>query len=231
MGKNGPVKMEKVKVALDGEKEMSLVYGIPSETSRDPTCLVIAPGAGGPMYSPFITYFHSALARKGFLTVKFNFPYLEARRKFPDKPDVLKASYSRIVDEVRSVHHPDRLFIGGKSMGGRIASMVVADGLNADGLFFLGYPLHAPGRTDRLRDEHLYRISKPMLFVSGTNDVFASRPLLEKVINRIGPIAQVHWVEGGDHSFNTPSGTGDKAKTYEEVASLLANFASREANT
>ncbi len=223
--------MEKVKVALDGEREMSLVYGIPSDTRRDSTCLVIAPGAGGPMYSPFITYFHSALARKGFLTVKFNFPYLEERRKFPDKPDVLKASYSRIVDEVRSVHHPDRVFIGGKSMGGRIASMAAADGLDTDGLFFLGYPLHAPGRTDRLRDEHLYRISKPMLFVSGTNDAFALRPLLEKVISRIGPIAQVHWVEGGDHSFNTPSGKGDKAKTYEEVASLLANFASREANT
>src|SRR5713101_2005813 len=224
--------MEKAKVSLDGEREMSLVYGIPSETSRDPTCLVIAPGAGGPMYSPFITYFHSALARKGFLTVKFNFPYQEARRKFPDKPDVLKASYSRIVETVRaSAYRPERMFIGGKSMGGRIASMAAADGLNVDGLFFLGYPLHAPGRTDRLRDEHLYTISKPMLFVSGTNDAFASRPLLEKVVSRIGSIAGVHWVEGGDHSFNTPSGKGDKAKTYEEVASLLANFASREANT
>src|SRR5712691_6455498 len=112
--------------------EVSLIDGIPSKIRQDPTCLVIAPGAGGPMYSPFITYFHTALASKGFLTVKFNFPYLEARRKFPDKPDVLKASYSRIVDEVRSVHRPDRLFIGGKSMGGRVASMAAADGLDTD---------------------------------------------------------------------------------------------------
>ncbi len=224
--------MEKVKVTLDGEKEMSLVYGVPSLDEQNRTCLVIAPGAGGPMYSPFITYFHLALARKGFLTVKFNFPYLEARRKFPDKPDVLKASYSRIVQEARSSpHRPERMIIGGKSMGGRIASMAAADGLNVDGLFFLGYPLHAPGRTDKLRDEHLYKISKPMLFVSGTNDAFASRPLLEKVVGRIGPNARIHWVEGGDHSFKTPSGKGDTAKAYEEVASLLANFASREANT
>jgi predicted alpha/beta-hydrolase family hydrolase len=219
--------MEKAKVTMDGGREMSLVYGVPSPSQEGRICLVIAHGAGAPMFSPFIGYFHAELAKRGFLTVKFNFPYMEERKKFPDKPDVLKASYARIVDAVRSSdHRPARVFIGGKSMGGRIASMAAADGVNVDGLFFLGYPLHAPGRTDRLRDEHLYKISKPMLFVSGTNDAFASRQLLERVITRIGPSAQIHWVEGGDHSFNTASGKDGKEKTYQEVVSLLSNFVS-----
>ena len=227
MEKDGRVKMEKAKVAIDGGREMSLVYGVPSPSNEGRTCFVIAHGAGAPMFSPFIGYFHAELAKRGFLTVKFNFPYMEERKKFPDKPDVLEASYVRIVDAVRSSEHrPARVFIGGKSMGGRVASMAAADGVNVNGLFFLGYPLHAPGRTDRLRDEHLYRISKPMLFVSGTNDAFASRELLDKVISRIGPNAQIHWVQGGDHSFNTPVGKGDKAKTYQEVVLLLADFAS-----
>src|SRR5207253_7742765 len=93
------------------------------------------------------------------------------------------------------------LFIGGKSMGGRIASQIAANGVDMNGLFFLGYPLHPIGKTDQLRDEHLYKIKKPMLFVSGTRDSFARRDLLEKVVSKIGSNAQIHWIENGDHSF------------------------------
>ncbi len=218
------VTMEKATVQVDAGKKMSVVFGVPSNLARDPTCLVIAHGAGGPMYSPFITYFHTELARKGFLTVKFNFPYMEARKKVPDKRDVLEASYRRVVEHVRSSkHNPDRFFIGGKSMGGRIASQIAANEVDIDGLFFLGYPLHPPGRLDQLRDEHLYRISKPMLFVSGTNDAFATRSLLERVLVKLGPNARVHWVQGGDHSFNTHDGKS-LSKTYEEVLSVLVGW-------
>ncbi len=178
------------------------------------------------MYSPFISYFHTELARKGLLTVKFNFPYMEARKKVPDKRVILEASYRRILEEVRSSKYkPSRMFIGGKSMGGRIASMIVAEGEDVNGLFFLGYPLHPPGRQDRLRDEHLYKIDKPMLFVSGTRDNFANRDLLAKVTAKL-PTAKVHWIEGGDHSLNKGNGKEELARTYEEVIGILSDWVS-----
>lgn len=221
------VRQEKGEVKLEKGGAMSLAYGVPSSLPDDPTCMVIAHGAGGPMYSPFISHFHTELAKKGFLTVKFNFPYMEARKKIPDKRDILEASYRRILEEVRSSkYEPSRLFIGGKSMGGRIASMIVADGEEVDGLFFLGYPLHPPGRQDRLRDEHLYKITKPMLFVSGTRDTFADHDLLAKVTAKL-PTAKVHWVEGGDHSLNVGKGKEELARTYEEVVSVLSEWASQ----
>ena len=224
-GRDHAVKMEKAKVRVEKGGEMSLVYGVPSTVIQDPTCLIIAHGAGGPMYSPFVTYFHTELARKGFLTVKFNFAYMEARRRVPDKREVLEASYRKIVDEVRSSKHkPTRLFIGGKSMGGRIASQIVANGSDVDGLFFLGYPLHPLGKPDRLRDEHLYRITKPMLFVSGTRDTFATRELLEKVLSKLGSRAGIRWIQDGDHSFNTPEGKTAVPKTYEEVVGVLVDW-------
>src|SRR3970282_2084048 len=198
--------MEKAKVTLDRGGEMSLVYGVPDEfPPGDPTCLVFAHGAGGPMYSPFLTYFHTELAKHGFLTVKFNFPYMEARKKTTDKKDVLEAAYRKIVEEVKSSQYkPDRLF-------------------------FLVYPLHPPGRLDRLRDEHLYKITRPMLFVSGTRDSFGTRELLEKVLSRLGSKASVHWVEEGDHSFNTPEGKSAVPKTYETVVRVLVDWAQTSA--
>jgi len=220
------VQQEKARVKLETGGEMSLAYGVPSLLSNSPTCMVLAHGAGGPMYSPFISYFHTELARKGLLTVKFNFPYMEARKKVPDKRVILEASYRRILEEVRSSKDkPSRMFIGGKSMGGRIASMIVAEGEDVNGLFFLGYPLHPPGRQDRLRDEHLYKIDKPMLFVSGTRDNFANRDLLAKVTAKL-PTAKVHWIEGGDHSLNKGNGKEELARTYEEVIGILSDWVS-----
>jgi len=177
------------------------------------------------MYSPFITYFHKGLAERGYLTVKFNFPYMEARRKIPDKREVLEASYRQVIEEVKaSRYQPKRIFIGGKSMGGRIASQVVASGVNVEGLFFLGYPLHRPGQPEILRDEHLYRIEKPMLFLSGTKDQFAKRELLEGVVSKLGDKAEIHWIEGGDHSFNTHQGKDALVKTYNEALETLDNW-------
>ncbi len=225
MAEDSLVRMEKATVQMEDGRKMSLVYAVPSNPDRNPTCLIIAHGAGGPMYSPFITYFHTALAKKGFLTVKFNFPYMEARKRVPDRRDVLEASYMKIVEHVKlSKYSPSHLFIGGKSMGGRIASQITAAGAEVDGVFFFGYPLHPPGKLDRLRDEHLYKISKPMLFISGTKDAFASKTLLEKVITKLGPNANAHWVEGGDHSFNTGQGKDALAKTHEELLGVLMHW-------
>ncbi len=212
-------------MTMDNGGKMSLVYGVPEHLATKATCMVIAHGAGGPMFSPFISYFHSELARNGVLTAKFNFPYMEARKKVPDRTEVLKASYVRILKEVKSSpYHPGKVFIGGKSMGGRIASVIAADGVDVDGLFYLGYPLHAPGQFGELRDEHLYRIAKPMLFVSGTKDTFARKDLMERVLGRLGKNSRVHWVEGGDHSFKSHGGREELARTYREVLSVLLDW-------
>ena len=213
---------------MEDGRSMSLVYGIPESALEPSSCMVIAHGAGGPMYSPFITHFHSELARNGILTVKFNFPYMEAKKKIPDRMDILKKSYARILDDIKSRPHlPGRIFVGGKSMGGRVASMLAADGADVDGLFFLGYPLHSPGNFGTLRDEHLYGIGKPMLFVSGTKDTFARKDLLETVLAKIGSNAQVLWVEGGDHSFKGRGGKLELAETYKTVLARLLGWANK----
>lgn len=177
------------------------------------------------MHTPFIRYFHTELSKQGFLTVKFNFPYMEARRKVPDRRPILEESYRLIVEQARSSRYkPSTMFIGGKSMGGRIASQIAADGTDVDGLFFLGYPLHSPGRTESLRDEHLYRIKKPMLFLSGTRDSFARKDLLEQVVSKIGPNAQIHWIPEGDHSFKMPGEKGGVGKACQEALGVLVEW-------
>ncbi len=183
------------------------------------------------MYSPFITYFHAQLAERGFLTVKFNFPYMEARRRIPDRADTLEDCYSRVVERVRtSPHSPKHFFLGGKSMGGRIASQAVSKGLKSDGLFFLGYPLHPPGKPQQLRDQHLYRISTPMIFISGTKDQFASKELLEEVVAKLGDTATLHWVEGGNHSLDPGKGKTVKDATYIGLVELLQDWFNKNAS-
>jgi len=216
------LEMEQSTIASLKGGHFGIVYATNSNSANGQTCLIIAHGAGGPMYSPFITYFHKGLAERGYLTVKFNFPYMEARRKILDKKEILETSYRQVIEEVKaSRYRPKRIFVGGKSMGGRIASQVVASGVNVEGLFFLGYPLHRPGQPELLRDEHLYRIERPMLFLSGTKDQFAKRELLAEVVSKLGGKAEIHWIEGGDHSFNTHQGKDDLVKSYNEAMETL----------
>ena len=148
-----------------------------------------------------MTYFHKELANRGLLSVKFNFDYMEAERRVPDPQPKLQARYRSVVREVMDEYHPKRLIIGGKSMGGRVASYIAADTAAVGALVFLGYPLHPPGKPDQLRDQHLYSLNIPMLFINGTKDTFAERELLERVVRKIGENATLVWVEGGDHSL------------------------------
>ena len=218
-------RLEQAKIKLVRGGETSIVYGVPSKIHDPSTCLIIAHGAGGPMHTPFIRYFHTELAKRGFLTVKFNFPYMEAHRRVPDRREILEESYRTIVDQSKNnSHKPSRMFIGGKSMGGRIASQIAANGVDVNGLFFLGYPLHPIGKTDQLRDEHLYRIKKPMLFVSGTRDSFARKDLLEEVVSKIGPNAKIHWVQNGDHSFKTPEAKKGSGDTLQEALASIVDW-------
>src|SRR5262249_31609690 len=143
-----------------------------------------------------------------FLSVRFNFEYMDARRRVPDPQPKLQSRYRAVVESIVADYKPKKVVIGGKSMGGRVASYIAGDTPNVNALVFLGYPLHPPGKPDQLRDEHLYGLKLPMLFISGTKDTLARRDLLEKVVAKIGPNATLVWVEGGDHSLKR--GRSDK---------------------
>jgi predicted alpha/beta-hydrolase family hydrolase len=150
-----------------------------------------------------------------YRTVLFNFPYQEARRKFPDPAGVLEETVARVSEFARARLGASRLILGGRSMGGRMASQAVAKGLKCDGLAFLAYPLHPPGQEARLRDAHLGAIDAPMLFLQGTRDAFARLDLLQATLARLGPLAELALFEEADHSFKTPRGAAATSKQTE----------------
>jgi predicted alpha/beta-hydrolase family hydrolase len=177
------------------------------------TVIILAHGAGQGMSSPFMTFFHAELEARGLKCVLFNFDYMEQKRKMPDPQPKLQAKYRSVVAEVMDKYHPKRLFIGGKSMGGRVASYIASGMPNLNGLIFLGYPLHPPGKPDELRDSHLYELTVPMLFISGTKDTFARKDLLERVVKKIGSQVTLSWVQGGDHSLKRTRNDRDSLET------------------
>jgi predicted alpha/beta-hydrolase family hydrolase len=167
-------------------------------TSNRRSTLVWAHGAGGNMDTPNVVGLAEGLADRGVEVVRFNFLYREQGRKAPDRGEKLEACYLAVAGTVAG--NADRLYLGGGSMGGRIASQIVAAGFGAAGLAFQSYPLHPPGKPERLRDAHLYGISVPMLFVSGTKDEFASGDLLDGIIAKL-PSATLHRIEGANHGL------------------------------
>lgn len=178
--------------------------------------VVLAHGAGTGFDGDFLTRVATGLARRGALVCRFNFPYVERGRKAPDREPVLESTWSTVLEHVQVPGKP--LVIGGKSMGGRIASHVVASGASCDGLLFLGYPLHPPGRPERLRIEHLLGISAPMLFLAGTRDPLCPRPTLEETVARLGPNADVAFIDDGDHSFRVRRTSGRTTEqAWDEV--------------
>ena len=189
------------------------------------TLLALGHGAGGDRRTGLLVRLADTLAEGGRRVVLHNFPYTEARRRVPDKPAVLEATIAAVAAHARGALGASRLVLGGKSMGGRIASQAVAQGLAADGLVFLGYPLHPPGRFDTLRDRHLHAITAPMLFVQGTRDAFARPDLLAAVLGGLGDRATLHSIEDGDHSFAVPRRTGRSAAQIEaEVSSAIVSW-------
>jgi len=173
--------------------------------------LILAHGAGAGQTSPFMVRFGEGLAARGLPVVTFNFLYTEQGRRAPDRAPKLEACYRAVVASVRTRAPERALFIGGKSMGGRIATHIAATpgaedeaGLPAAdvaGVVALGYPLHPPGRLDKMRDAHLPRINVPVLVVQGARDTFGTEAELRPVLARM-PQARLHVIEGGDHSLN-----------------------------
>ena len=163
--------------------------------------LVVAHGAGVGMDHPFMVGFCRAMAMHDVATARFNFHYMNAGRRSPDPEPGLRAAWQEAFTGASALAAGLPVLAGGKSLGGRIASMCVADGMAAAGLVFLGYPLHPPGKPERLRAEHLERISVPMLFLQGSRDPFAQPELLREVLAKLGDRATLVPIEGGDHSF------------------------------
>ena len=182
-------------------KQSSGILIVPSQ--KQDLGVILAHGAGGNMNAPFMNFFHQGVAEAGYPSMKFNFFYSEAKRKVPDPQPVLTRCYEQAIEMMPE----KRVVIGGKSMGGRMASYI-ADHPRVAGLLFLGYPLHAPGKQDQLRDQHLYNIQKPMLFVSGTKDPFAQINLLKQTITKIGDYASYHLVDGAGHSLDVQRQSG-----------------------
>lgn len=181
--------------------------------------IVLAHGAGAGMRSDFMEFQAEALAAAGLSCLRFEFPYMQAGRKAPDKAAVLEEAWTAVAAEARARAGDRPLVLGGKSMGGRIASQAVAAGATADGLVFHGYPLHPPGRPDRIRKAHLSDVQVPMLFVEGTRDPFCPLDTLREVVTETGMDATVVVIDDGDHSFKVRASSGRSTKAaWQEVA-------------
>jgi len=174
-----------------------------ASTAPTPAGALLAPGASAGRDQPSLVRLDGALSRAGLVVERMDFPYRLAGRRAPDRPEVLVEA---VVDAARALAGQlgtgtDRLVLGGRSMGGRMCSMAVAEGLEAAGLVLISYPLHPPGRPERMRTEHFPSLRLPCLFVSGTRDAFGSPAELEAATAAIpGPVTH-EWVEGGDHGL------------------------------
>ena len=191
---------EKLQVEVAPDRRVSALFYPAAKPHPSKLTLILAHGAGAGQTSDFMTGFATALAARGLTVVTFNFPYMEERRRAPDAPQKLEACFEAVLTAVRK-QKSGPLIIGGKSMGGRIASQIAASGAEAAGLILLGYPLHPPGKPEQMRAKHLSAVPCPMLFVQGARDTFGTpeelRPVLEKLKGR----AELYVVDGGDHSF------------------------------
>jgi predicted alpha/beta-hydrolase family hydrolase len=231
MAHHEPRNPVQVRVAVTPTQAVtSLVYRA-GEESTSAAALILAHGAGAGQASPFMVRFATGLAARGIDAITFNFAYTENGKRLPDRNDALEACYRAIIGAARTgIFYPDlarrKLAIGGKSMGGRIASQVAAaspDGIA--GLVFLGYPLHPPGRPDQLRSKHLTAIAAPMLFVQGSRDAFGTPEELRPILSGLPSRAELYVIAGGDHSFKVAKRSPiSQDQVYDGVLDHIARW-------
>src|SRR6266481_1372857 len=219
---------ETLTIKVDDRDSVTALLYPASKGKRVGVTLVLGHGAGADQLSGFMVMTAAGLAARGCDVLTFNFVYKEHGRGIPDPRARLESCYQAVIKTARAHRKlkKNRLVIGGKSMGGRIASQVAAvapDGIA--GLVFLGYPLHPPGRPDKLRDAHLKDIHAPMLFVQGARDTFGKAEEIREVIKRLRLAAKIYVIEGGDHSFKVPKSLGPpQQNVYELIIDEVAGW-------
>lgn len=216
------MKNKRVTIPLGEDENVSGVLSVPDGFKKgEGSGVIIAHGAGKDMTHPLLVDFSEGLASSGYTAMRFNFPYKEKGKKAPDPQKKLDHTWLSVYEFFRteSGFCSSQIFAAGKSMGGRIASQLVAEGkLPVGRLILLGYPLHPPGQKEKLRDAHLYNINVPMLYFAGTRDSLCDLGLLKNVLERLKTPWDLEVIDGGDHSFKLPKSYGT---SEQEVYSLI----------
>lgn len=190
----------------------------PAASGSDAAVFVCAHGAGGSMSDRGVMATAAAMRSQGIGIVRFNFLYKEKKSGRPDPMPKLMATVDAVVERARRELRPGRLIIGGRSMGGRAASMLAAERYDAEGLLLLAYPLHPAGQPEKLRDAHLPKITMPVLCFSGTRDPLCTRSLMERALTTVTAPWDMQWIEGADHSFHVLKSSGrTDAEVMDEI--------------
>jgi predicted alpha/beta-hydrolase family hydrolase len=213
------------RVAVGGEETSALFE---PATGESKALFVCAHGAGGHMADRAMQAIAPRLRERGFDLVRFNFLYREKGSRRPDPMPLLRACFTAVVDHVRRELQPRKIVLGGRSMGGRVASMLAADGFACDGLLLLAYPLHPAGQPEKLRAAHLPQIRVPVLCVNGTRDDLCRRELMDRVVQTVSPAWEMHWIEHADHSFHVRKSSGrDDSEVLNELAEVAGRWVAR----
>jgi len=216
---------ERPRFAVEGAGEVSAILMRPADARW---LLVLAHGAGAGMTHPFLEKLAWELASVGVATFRYQFPYMEERRRVPDAPVVATATVASAVRAAAKAAAGLPLFAGGKSFGGRMSSQAASLGLldGVKGLAFFGFPLHPPNKPGTKRAEHLAKVQIPMLFLQGTRDTLADLKLLRPICADLGARATLHTIETADHSFHVLKSSGKTdADVLRELAQATASWA------
>jgi len=213
------------RVAVGGG-ETTAIFENAAPASESGTVFVCAHGAGGSMHDRGMSQTAGTLRAHGFGVVRFNFLYKERKSGRPDPMPRLKECVAAVVDRTRAELAPKTVIIGGRSMGGRAASMLAAEGFRCDGLLLLAYPLHPAGQPEKLRDAHLAAIRAPVLCINGTRDALCTPSLMQTALKTVTTEWKMHWIEGADHSFHVLKSSGrTDSEVLEEIGAVAQAWA------
>ena len=206
-----------------GDAEVSAVFD--ASDKADAPVFICGHGAGGNLADRGVVRTAQVMREHGLHTVRFNFVYRERKISRPDPMPKLTACVAAVAERARAELKPRRLIIGGRSMGGRAASVLASEGFSCDGLLLLAYPLHPPGRPQQLRSAHLPAIRVPVLCINGTRDDFCTRSLMDEVLTTVQPAWRMHWIDGADHSFHVLKSSGRKDDdVMREIGEVAAQW-------
>ncbi len=223
------MKTEHHTITITQKAEISSIWLIPDEYK---SVLIIAPGAGRDMNSVFVSQMHEGIAKQNILTVKFNFPYLEQGLKAPNTPHVLEETWQQIINAViqKTGISRKQIFLSGKSMGGRYATILACKEDLYAGIILFGYPLHAPGKPNKPRFGQLKVIHEPMLFIQGSRDSLCQLDTFRPLLETLSPEPTLHIIEGGNHSFKLlKRDERSEQSIYDEIILVAAEWIKQKA--